>query len=86
MILLSYFRAGGEKIDKDEVLALYDSSSRYAVSYSDGVVRVYKNEDEYEVHYNHLSYSSYHKVDFLIIYFNRHQFVNRKYQARPLLL
>ncbi len=39
----------GQKIDKDEVLALYDSSSRYAVSYSDGVVRVYKNEDEYEV-------------------------------------
>ena len=31
----------GQKINKDEVLALYDSSSQYAASHTEGVVRVY---------------------------------------------
>ena len=39
----------GQKINKDEVLALYDSSSQYAASHTEGVVRVYKQDDEYQV-------------------------------------
>ena len=39
----------GQLVDKDEVLALYDSSSRYAASFSDGLTRIYRTDDEIEV-------------------------------------
>jgi DNA-directed RNA polymerase subunit beta' len=39
----------GQSIDKDEVLALYDGSTRYASSYSEGVVRVYNTHDDVDV-------------------------------------
>ncbi|MEK9726561.1 MAG: DNA-directed RNA polymerase subunit beta' [Candidatus Margulisiibacteriota bacterium] len=39
----------GQKIKKDDVLAQYDSSSQYAVSNSDGHVRLFENDEEYEI-------------------------------------
>ena len=39
----------GQKVKRDEILALYDSSSQYALSHSTGVARVYKHDDEVEI-------------------------------------
>ena len=39
----------GQKVKKDDVLALYDSSSQYAFSQSNGNVRIFENSDEYEI-------------------------------------
>jgi DNA-directed RNA polymerase subunit beta' len=38
-----------QTVSKDDVLALYDSSSQYSVSNAEGKVRLLENEDEYEV-------------------------------------
>ena len=38
-----------QKVSKDDILALYDSSSQYATSFSEGKVRLFEADDEYEI-------------------------------------